>query len=416
VRRPRGCTRPAGSGAAPAPESRAAPQRSEAERAAGGKAGWRLAVQIGNGEYRRWLGATADAVDVPAGSRCLEQTPGEIIHAQKIRIFVNPAGKESFWPKRSASFAPGSMILREAVDDGASPADGIRFAAMVKHAPPAFAASGGWQFVLVGRADARTFYQDASESCYDCHRTQQTSDGVFATYPVPAEPPPLPYPEAREAMRAYQEALAALEKPGAGGVERLVRLSDELRDRFFAGNGADDSPAFLESLSEAEFERLPQELPGLRFNREESLNVVREASFYEALVERHGDEGDRRFFAASARTRPGGVWASYLRQVTDFQACTDYGTGELVQAYRIWTEFQRDFPDRYPEAVASELRDIGTDVVRGDCACGDAAAFEKEFAAFVEAFPHSPLRAAVAERLQRFRAGTLVIRTQCRPS
>ena len=110
---------------------------------------------------------------------------------------------------------------------------------------------------------------------------------------------------------------------------------------------------------------------------------------------------------------PESVWPAYIEQQTDYSGCTAFGTGKLIEAYRLWSEFQTAFPDRYATAVKDELDRVGNELTGSTCACGDAASIQGELENFIQMFPRSSIRAKVEERLNTLRLGKLDIRSRC---
>ena len=154
----------------------------------------------------------------------------------------------------------------------------------------------------------------------------------------------------------------------------------------------------LESLSGDEFKRLEQELPGLLVNREEIVFIKPDVEY---------------FFAALKATYPESVWPAYVEQQTDYAGCTRFGSMSLVETYRVWSEFQRKYPDRYRAAANDEASAVLRELTVSTCACGDAGAIERELDQFLRAFPASAARARVEERLQALRGRRSDIRTSC---
>ena len=111
---------------------------------------------------------------------------------------------------------------------------------------------------------------------------------------------------------------------------------------------------------------------------------------------------------------PGIVSPVYKDSVTDYSVCTIFGKGKLVDAYRAWSQFQRDFPDRYVAAVREELEDV-SDSFLSTCPCGDIPTVQSELQQFLKEFPTSRLRIRVEERLRAISDGKSGIRANCSP-
>lgn len=209
---------------------------------------------------------------------------------------------------------------------------------------------------------------------------------------------------------AAQEYVAAL--------KRLTsRASDSVEDVYSRGVRLGEAllspPSALESMPEAEFQALRNELPGLMLNREEVLIAVPEPSYFLDLAKRYGRPVDRAFFALHSRSRPDGVWPVYIQRQTDYGGCTLFGQGKLVDSYRGWRHFRSEFPRAYARFVAQALADIEEQVTQSTCACGDADSVSRELAEFAGAFPESAVAAAAAARARAVREHRSTIRFNC---
>jgi hypothetical protein len=172
-------------------------------------------------------------------------------------------------------------------------------------------------------------------------------------------------------------------------------------------------PRVLESLSDRDFEQLQRDLPGAIVNREEILFVEPDVDYFVKLAASLGDAADRRFFAAFKMTYPESVWPAYTEQQTDYSGCTAFGSGKLVEAYRVWSQFQTDLPNRYAGGVRRELDRVSRELAESTCACGDTASIQSELQSFIQIFPNSPIRAKVEERLNALKTGKSDIRAGC---
>jgi hypothetical protein len=172
-------------------------------------------------------------------------------------------------------------------------------------------------------------------------------------------------------------------------------------------------PRVMESLSDREFQQLQRDLPGAIVNREEVVFVEPDVDYFVKLAAARGDAADRRFFAAFKMTFPESVWPAYIEQQTDYSGCTAFGSGKLVEAYRVWSQFQNDYPNRYASAVRKELDRISRELTDSTCACGDLPAIQSELQRFIRMFPSSSIRAKVEERLNALTLGKSDIRVRC---
>lgn len=213
-------------------------------------------------------------------------------------------------------------------------------------------------------------------------------------------------------VTVYQATIKSAEsRTTAGGIEAAFTALASVREALTLGRG--NNPSVLESLSDAEFERLQRELPGALVNREETLFIEPDPDYFMKLAAAHGDQADRRFFAAFKTTYPKSIWPIYVEQQTDYSGCTAFGTGNLVEAYRVWSSFQSAFPNRYVAAARKELSGVSAALTESTCACEDASSVQRELQRFVQMFPASPLRAKIDERLKALQAGRSDIRVRC---
>ena len=202
----------------------------------------------------------------------------------------------------------------------------------------------------------------------------------------------------RSAIARYQAAIksAAIES----AFNELTSLGETL-------------PRVLESLSDRDFQQLQRDLPGAIVNREEVVFVEPDVDYFVQFAASRGDAANRRFFAVFKMTYPESVWPAYVEQQTDYSGCTMFGSGKLVEAYRAWSQFQTDLPNRYARAVRKELDRISSELTDSTCACGDVPSIESELQRFIQMFPSSSIRTKVEERLNTLRLGKSDIRASC---
>jgi hypothetical protein len=217
----------------------------------------------------------------------------------------------------------------------------------------------------------------------------------------------------RTSVDAYRHAIAALEAHAKG--QRIEPAYDALmKVREFLMRPGEDGRTVLESFSSETFSGLERELPGALLNRDETVFVAADPDFFVQLAVGHGDAADRQFFAALKATYPESVWPVYVDQQTDYSGCTRFGTGTLVDTFRVWSRFRARFPRRYVEAAQREFDGITEALTRSSCACSDAAAIDRELVQFLRAFRGTPTGGVVDERLQALRSGRSDIRLQCK--
>ena len=96
-----------------------------------------------------------------------------------VRVYGNAAAIEAMSTEPRGPFRPGSIIVKEKLSESphGAPA-GVAF--MIKHESPAFADTGGWEFLYFPAAtDTRRTHED----CASCHRAAAPGDYVFGKYP-----------------------------------------------------------------------------------------------------------------------------------------------------------------------------------------------------------------------------------------
>jgi hypothetical protein len=175
----------------------------------------------------------------------------------------------------------------------------------------------------------------------------------------------------------------------------------------------DGNETVSDSLSEEEVQHL-RTLPGIVVAGE--LNSASpDKQFFATLAQAHGTAADRQFFQTLNYVSPPDAWAMYLEGVSDFGACTRYGSGTLIEAYRRWDQFQKQYPGRYVQPSTSAVNDIAEELTHPLCACGNIASVTQELDSFVKAFPAAPLSARVSATARSIRADPSTVRTSCRP-
>jgi hypothetical protein len=208
---------------------------------------------------------------------------------------------------------------------------------------------------------------------------------------------------------AYREALDAA-KRGAS-MERLFGLTERLKEVFQPIGG--DTRTFDE-LSESDLAALQAQLPGMILNNQEVILVQPDARFFQVLAQKHGRPVDIAFFDEYLLTYPDSVWASYLSQVTDVTACTDFGSGELVKRYGGWLRYRRSH-SAYRKYADLEIARIEEEV-GNTCACGDRESVVRELSDFVRRFPNSPAAPAAKKQLRDLGRAKSQFRFHCKPN
>jgi len=215
----------------------------------------------------------------------------------------------------------------------------------------------------------------------------------------------------REAVDTYRAALVALEARKAGAT--LEGLFGSARDVKHALLESADNASALEALTPEAFAQLQRDLRGLAVNREETLTVEPDAGFFLRLAEQFGTAADRRFFSAYKATYPDSVWAVYIEQQTDYSGCTAFGSGKLVETWRLWSQVERQLPGQYHDYAHGEWLKVSHELATSTCACGDRSSVERELQQYLDGFPDAPGRSAIALRLRDLKEGRSNIRLQC---
>lgn len=139
--------------------------------------------------YRDWSPLLKTPYQVPRelAARCMPPTAASRAadrekygpHTERyIKVFGNKVAFDAVSAAERRAFPPGSVIVKEKLATAeSSAAGGVAF--MVKHKPPEFADSGGWEFLYFPAGDAR----GTQESCAACHRGATSKDYVFGLYP-----------------------------------------------------------------------------------------------------------------------------------------------------------------------------------------------------------------------------------------
>jgi len=211
-------------------------------------------------------------------------------------------------------------------------------------------------------------------------------------------------PSDRAAVERYRSAIQSAESAASRlAIEPAFSAARALREALTQK---------LESLGDEEFKNL-QQLQGLLINREEVVFIKPDVDYFTKLAAASGDEADRAFFAALKATYPESVWPTYIEQQTDYSGCTRFGGMTLVEAYRVWLEFQRRFPNRYVNGANEETDAVLHELTQSTCACGNAAGVELELEQFLRRFPESPARVRIEQRLESLRSRRSDIRPNC---
>ena len=214
----------------------------------------------------------------------------------------------------------------------------------------------------------------------------------------------------RTVVDAYRTAIKRAESSNQlREIEAAFKAVTPLRDMLLAKR---NGKTVLESLPEADFQVLAS-LPGAAIGRNEILYVEPEVDYFMKAATARGESVDRTFFSALRATRPDSVWPVFVERQTDYSGCVRFGNMALIDAYRAWSEFPRQFPGRYADGAKRELDAVVKELTSSTCVCGDAASVELELKRFLADFPPSPVRTQVDQRLRAVQEGRSNLKFKC---
>ena len=147
-------------------------------------------------------------------------------------------------------------------------------------------------------------------------------------------------------------------------------------------------------------------MKGFSVNRQETVFVEPDPSFFIALATRSGDQASVDFFEVYRKTK-----FAYFRQQTDYNGCYLFGTLSMVDSYTQWITYSKKYPTRYPKEVMNFI--CRGRSYRGTCACDDKESALREFEAFIRAFPNAKISTRVSERINQIHQGKSDIRESC---
>ena len=214
------------------------------------------------------------------------------------------------------------------------------------------------------------------------------------------------------ALRAYRRAIVELESHKSGAsVEMVFERGLYLRDALLRADNR--GTTVVEAMSSTDFDALKRELTGFVIGREEAVFANPNPDYFLDLARQFGDAGDRAFFDAYQKTRPSGVWPVWVEQQTDSTACTKFGAGDLVDTYRLWSEFRQSHPHKYRSEVDAFLVTVEDELSGATCACGDSASVLKELETFDKVFPQTRVGDDVRRRIREVREARSAIKFDC---
>lgn len=228
--------------------------------------------------------------------------------------------------------------------------------------------------------------------------------GITGELPVSQQTPSIP-----EEVEIYSRELNIESNNANAGidVEGLLRLGQKASDALVRSPSPGKAD-ILERLNEEEFQAVVLKMKGFSVNRQETVFVEPDPSFFIALAKRSGDQASVDFFEVQKKTE-----FAYFRQQTDYNGCYLFGTLSMVDSYTQWITYSKKYPTRYPKEVMNFIRDVEEDLTGGTCACDDKESALREFEAFIRAFPNAKISTRVSERINQIHQGKSDIRESC---
>lgn len=200
-------------------------------------------------------------------------------------------------------------------------------------------------------------------------------------------------------IQRYLELLQIVESsPEAVSLESLFEAANQVQDAVMLIEG---DQAWLESLSDSDFQALSLALRGLRLGRGYDVYAQPDPEFLNQLARAHGHPADRAFFAQFRRSWSDELIPTYLRLTSRIAPCVRFDEGVIASLYLGWTAFRREYPDSYVSYAEQSVKDLEEVVELGTCACGSADSVEHELSGFLRQFPKSPAVPGVLARLQQ---------------
>ncbi len=201
------------------------------------------------------------------------------------------------------------------------------------------------------------------------------------------------------AVDAYLARLKAVEQATQPvSMEPLLAAASEVQDALMSLQPGGDQ-AWQETLPEADYATLKDELRGLRLSRGYDVYAQPDGDFLLKLAQAHGRPQDRAFFALYQRFWNPQLLPQYLSIGKGTTPCVRFDEGIIPELYRDWSGFARQYPQAYTAFAQQTLLDLEEVIELGTCACRDADSVERELAGFVQKFPQSPAAPKARKRL-----------------
>ncbi|HEX8737202.1 MAG TPA: hypothetical protein VF721_17855 [Pyrinomonadaceae bacterium] len=216
--------------------------------------------------------------------------------------------------------------------------------------------------------------------------------GLFIAFGVIVAPVNV-YAQNKSILKLADEYALALRK------YRAQKSRASVADVMRMGKAVAGDISQIEDLSDAEYALFKKKMQGFVVNREEILVIEPDLDFFARLSATRGTKVDAAFFALMRQIKPGSVFPAYIEMQTDVTGCTIYGNGAMTGLYGKALRFKKTYPNEYAGEVNEEINKIIEELTTETCACSSRASVEKEFRAFIKAFPKDKNTPAIKKRL-----------------
>lgn len=203
------------------------------------------------------------------------------------------------------------------------------------------------------------------------------------------------------AIDAYVAELARVEQaPAPVSLQKIFALMDEVQADVMQLDG---SKAWLETLTDAEYDQLKSELRGFILNRGYDIYAQADPQFLLTLAEARGDEADREFFRRYHQYWSASYTPVFLRQTDRPSPCVRFGERILPEVYESWGAYARRYPKTFLGFAEQVVRDVEEIMELGTCACADEASVSQELTQFLRRYPQTPVASKIRARLKQLR-------------
>ncbi|WP_373531809.1 hypothetical protein [Vampirovibrio sp.] len=215
---------------------------------------------------------------------------------------------------------------------------------------------------------------------------------------TPAKDEPGKAQEAQRLAQAYVTLLTQWQQAkGRQNLEPILNKGQEAASALLK---------VADVLNDDEFKSIGKQLPGYLLIRNDILVIGPDPNFFVTLATQKGKPVDMAFFQLMSETL-NGYWPSTMEQLEDLSGCTRFGTGQLVALYGGWTQFKRQYPKAYLQALNDPnlllIKDIEDQLLNSASACEGPESVIEELEKFVITYPRSPLTPPLKLRLEALR-------------